>query len=82
MDPRTIANIWQSKNKLTDGTLRLAIPNSEKLFVFYVMPLTIDLALNSCKKINLEKRNSSQQIFFYFQALNSDSQPLFENAPH
>ena len=42
------------KNELKDGRLRLAIPNSEKPFVFYAMPLTKALELHFSKKITLE----------------------------
>ena len=43
------------KKEFTDGTLRLASPNSEKPSIFSAMPLTMAVEQHSSKKINLEK---------------------------
>ena len=56
--PELQQTFYRVKKKLTDGKLRLAIPNSEKnTSLFFAIPLTMELEQHSYRKINLEKWN-------------------------
>ena len=66
------------KRELTDGTLRLAIPNSEKPFYILCDASYYGIGAALLQKINLEKGKKSQYTHVYFPPLNSDSQPFLE----
>ena len=70
------------KKELTDGTISLAIPNSEKpvYFLCDASNLGIGAALLQ-KKSFWENGNNLCKLFVSFLPQNSDLQPFFANAP-
>ena len=57
MDPRTPKKFDRVKKEFTDGTLRLAIPNSEKPFYILCDASNYGIGAALLQKTNLEKWN-------------------------